>query len=474
MFNSLQVSNSIEQQVPDYLSNEYPNFINFFKDYYRFLETNGNALDLLNGLTELVDIDTYTEADAQATLDGAITASDTSITVLGHVDFPLNNGLLKIDSEVIFYKRLEHTSDNKTNFNECSRGWTYNTLTVTDGFTPNVVTVAADHADASIVNNQSYNYILYFLEQIREQYLIDFPSNVLVDNLDLVNVDFLLKRAKDFYLSKGTPQGIDYYFKFLFQEKPELKNYNESLIDASNATYQSKEIVRIESLDNYDPRSLDGDSFMQGGNEFPIQTVENVFSSSSQVYEVELSNGALLNPTRFTKITSTLIDNKLYVDSTYEFPETGYLRIGEILVEYTGKTLNYFKVSNFNTTRYKVGETIYDSASLATVKGRPDAFFVIYAGVSGFSVDSTLTSYQVGDIGTVTDIIEVDDKIINSWYFNDQIPCTTVNGFLSNVNTVWYDDNSTYVYTSSIPDYHEFDSNNPNKPNLPPNVIRIT
>ena len=456
MFNSLQVSNSIEQQVPDYLSNEYPNFINFFKDYYRFLETNGNALDLLNGLTELVDIDTYTEADAQATLDGAITASDTSITVLGHVDFPLNNGLLKIDSEVIFYKRLEHTTDNKTNFNECSRGWTYNTLTITDGFNPNNDTVAADHADASIVNNQSYNYILYFLEKIREQYLIDFPSNTLVDNLDLVNVDFLLKRAKDFYLSKGTPQGIDYYFKFLFQEKPELKNYNESLIDASNATYQSKEIVRIESLDNYDPRSLNGDSFMQGGNEFPIQTVENVFSSSSQVYEVELSNGALLNPTRFTKITSTLIDDKLYVDSTYEFPETGYLRIGEILVEYTGKTLNYFKVKDFNTTRYKIGDIIYDSASLVTVKSRPDAFFVIYAGVAGFSVDSTLTSYQVGDIGQVSDIIEVDDRIINSWDFNDTIPCTTRRGFLTGINTVWYEDNSTYVYTSSIPDYNFF------------------
>ena len=121
-------------------------------------------------------------------------------------------------------------------------------------------------------------------------------------------------------------------------------------------------------MDNYDPRSLDGDSFMQGSNEFPIQTVESVFSSSSQVYEVELSNGALLNPTRFTKITSTLIEDKLFVDSTYEFPETGYLRIGEILVEYTGKTLNYFKVKDFNTTRYKIGDTIYDSASLVTVK----------------------------------------------------------------------------------------------------------
>ena len=72
------------------------------------------------------------------------------------------------------------------------------------------------------------------------------------------------------------------------------------------------------------------------------------------------------------------------------------------------------------------------------------------------SVDSTLTSYQVGDVGQVSDIIEVDDRIINSWDFNDTIPCTTRRGFLTNINTVWYTDNSTYVYTSSIPDYNFF------------------
>ena len=466
MFNSLQVSNAIEQQVPDYLSNEYPNFINFFKDYYRFLETNGNALDLLNGLTELVDIDTYTEADRTASLDGAITASDTSITVLGHVDFPRNNGLLKIDDEVIFYKQLSTITENsvkKTVFNDCIRGWTYNTLNIEDGFKANNVTVAAEHSNASVVNNQSYNYILYFLEQIREQYLIDFPQNVLIDNLDLVNVDFLLKRAKDFYLSKGTPQGIDYYFKFLFQEKPEVKNYNEALIDASNATYQSKQIVRIASLDDFNTRGLDGDSLIQLGNEFPVQTVENVFSFSSQVYEVELSNGGLLQPTKFTKISSSISGEKLFVDSTHEFPSTGYLRIGGAIVEYTGKTLNYFKVKNFGTTRYKVGDTIYDYSTLATVKSRPDQSFVIYAGVSDFTIDSSYTSYQVGDLGIVTDNLDITDSIVTSWYFNDLLPCTINNGFLCGINSVWYDTESTYVYTSSIPYYDLF--------SIPSNVI---
>ena len=466
MFNSLQVSNAIEQQVPDYLSNDYPNFIAFIKDYYRFLETNGNALDLLDGITELVDIDTYTGADATATLEGAVSVSDTSITVLGHVEFPRNNGLLKIDDEVIFYKNLEAKEDGgvkKTVFNNCVRGWTYNTLTLDAGFTSNVVTTAADHSSAAIVYNQSYTYILYFLEQLREQYLVDFPQNVLNDNLDLVNVDFLLKKAKDFYLAKGTPQGIDYYFKFLFQEKPELKNYNEALIDSSNATYQSKEIVRLESLDNYDPRLLDGASLMQGTNEFPIQTVENVFSFSSQVFEVELSNGKLLNPTKFTKISSALSGDKLFVDSTHEFPKTGYLRIGQALVEYTGKTLNYFRVKDFGATRYKVGDKIWDHSTLVTVKTRPDIFFAIYAGVSNFIVDSTYTSYQVNDIGTVIDIVSQDDLIINNWYFNDLLPCTVNAGFLSGINTVWYDNESTYVYTSSIPYYDIF--------TIPSNII---
>ena len=68
------------------------------------------------------------------------------------------------------------------------------------------------------------------------------------------------------------------------------------------------------------------------------------------------------------------------------------MRIGGAIVEYTGKTLNYFKVKNFGTTRYKVGDTIYDYSTLATVKSRPDQSFVIYAGVSDFTGDTTTFS----------------------------------------------------------------------------------
>ena len=103
MFNDLKVSSSIVGQLPSYLPSEYPNFVNFLKDYYRFLETNSNPLDLLNGIQSLIDIDTYTGIDISANLKTPISVDATQIIVLDHVNFPKTNGLIKINDEVILY-----------------------------------------------------------------------------------------------------------------------------------------------------------------------------------------------------------------------------------------------------------------------------------------------------------------------------------------------------------------------------------
>ena len=192
MFNDLKVSSSIVGQVPTYFASEYPNFVNFVKDYYRYLETNGNPLDLLNGVQDLIDIDTYTGIDASANLKVNIDADDTDIIVSGHVEFPRAQGLLKIDDEVIIYKKRFHGTDGNgdkvTTFSGCTRGFTYNDLSYDSGFTVNNETTPAAHSINSIVYNQSYSYILYFLEELRSNYLVDFPANILNDNIDISNI----------------------------------------------------------------------------------------------------------------------------------------------------------------------------------------------------------------------------------------------------------------------------------------------
>ena len=72
---------------------------------------NSNPLDLINGLDDLIDIDTYSGVDLTARLKTPVSSTAKEIIVRDHVNFPATNGLLKIDDEVIFYKTREHIED---------------------------------------------------------------------------------------------------------------------------------------------------------------------------------------------------------------------------------------------------------------------------------------------------------------------------------------------------------------------------
>ena len=472
MFNDLKVSSSIVGQVPSYYPAEYPNFVNFLKDYYRFLETNGNPLDLLNGVQDLIDVDTYTGIDASSSLKVAIDADDKEIVVAGHVVFPRAQGLLKIDDEVIIYNKRSYSvdgnGDNITTFDGCTRGFTYNNLTYGDGFTANNETTPAAHSTGAVVFNQSFSYILYFLEELRSNYLIDFPSNILTDNIGDININQILKNAKDFYLSKGTPSGIDFYFNFLFQKKPELRNYKENLYAPSEATFQNKNIVRLESLDTFFVPDLVGSSILQKGVEYPVQTAENVFSFASQVYEFEISNGEQILPTNFTVVTAIpeTVGNerRLYVDSTFGFPEVGVLRINQDLVTYTGKRSNYFEcgsdldqvVDSFQSTNdisLLLGDIVYDNSTLATAKNNPGASFVVYVGISDVTIETNNIGYQTGDLGFVSNVIVEDNLIVSGWEFNDTLPLDLNESLVAGVTKVYTDDEYVYMPYSTIPFY---------------------
>lgn len=466
MFNDLKVSSSISGQLSSHINEEYPNFVNFLRDYYKFLETNGNSLDLLNNVQSLIDVDTYTEIDLSASLYQNVTEDSNTILVSGNVNFPQNNGLLKINDEVIFYKSKKYiSSEGYTEFRDCLRGYTFNTLDINDGFIPNIKTVASNHDVSHVVYNQSYVYFLYFLEKLRSNYLIDFPANILEDNIDTLSINIVLKKIKDFYLSKGTPKGIEFYFKFLFNVTPELRNYKENLIAPSEAIYQSKQIIRAESLDSFNSSNLVGDYFVQNEFEYPIQTVENVFSFSSQVYEFEVSNGITLEPTKFTKITTRIatIAGRIhvYVDSTRGFPKEGFIRIRNRFYKYDIKEENYFVLNEEEVDiLYDIDEYVYDLQTLASIKSNPASYFVIYAGVSGFDIETNYTYYQKGDIGFVSNFVSENNLLISNWSYNDIIPVNTNNGFVSGVTNVYTDTESVYVYTSSIPYYNLiFDSN---------------
>ena len=472
MFNDLRVSSSIDGQVSNYFASEYPTFVSFLKEYYAFLETNSNPLDILGNLEKLINIDSYTSVTPYSILAVSIDANDTEIEVYEDVNFPPNDGLLKIEDEVILYKTRSVKTVNgqkRTVFSECTRGYSYNELSVEGTLTSNIVTEASSHSSSNNlkVYNQGFTYILYILEKIREQYLVDFPKQALEKNLENVNVDTIIKRIRDFYISKGTPKAISFYFKFLYQENADIINYRDLLMASSDAIYQNKEIVRIETLDNY-PLSLLADRgaiLVQGDQQFPVQTVENVFSYASQVYEIEISNGRNLIPTYFTKVTTQfrVIDDiaYVYVDSTSIFNREGTLRIGDKLFTYFDKKFNYFilRVSENPTLLINTDDYVYDVNTLARVKELDSdiiegSYFIIYAGVSDFELIQNSTYYQTGDLGFVTNLIDETNLLVTSWTFNDVTPIVLNQNIVAGITQVYTDIESVYVYTSSVPFYN--------------------
>lgn len=464
MFNDLRVSNSVSSQLPKYIAREYPNFVNFLKDYYKFLETNSNSLDLLNNIGDLINVETYTGIDLSTTLYSDIELDSKEVIVTGYVNFA-TNGLIKIEDEVILYDGLTQdiVDGNKvTKLSVIARGYTYNTLDIENGFTSNIKTVASSHTQGTLVYNQSYVYLLYFLEKLREQYLTDFPKNILADNLNKgLNIDNILKRVKDFYTTKGTPQGIDFYFKFLFQKTPELRNYRDSLLTPSNSIFEGKKIVRLRNLDNYDISKLIFRQIVQGDQEFTIISYESVYTFTSLAVEYEISNSENILPTEFTKIVSEPDFNakRLFVDSTDGFPDQGILRYGDVFITYIQKQENYFlcddsifKLQNPNPQLPSnvVGKNVYDVNTLCVVKDDPQFYFSVYSGITDIG-NTNNVGYAPNDVGFVSLVTLLDDPILNTWLYNDSMPLRKTKDILSSVTNVYYSDTDLYLTRSKAP-----------------------
>lgn len=465
MFNDLRVSNSVSGQVPSYFVQEYPNFVNFLKDYYRFLETNGNSLDLLHGIQDLIDIETYTGVDYTSVLREDIDADDEEVLVNGHVKYPLTNGLLKINNEIVFYRSFSYEVFNDieyTRFTGCVRGYTYNTLTIEEGFKPNIKTTPESHTAGAIVENQSYTYLLYFLEQLREQYLSDFPKGILADNLEKgLNINNLLKKIKDFYLTKGTPRGIEFYFKFLFQQKSEIRNYRDSIFTPSDSVYEDKLVVRLENLDSFNVSDLILEELVQSGNTFTILSFESLYSNKTLAFEYEISTPEKLLPTKFAKIISTpnLQKKYLYVDSTEGFPSVGVLKYRDFFINYTSKQSNYFicddtiqRISTFfnGDLDRSLGEYVYDVETLCVMKNFPEVYFSVYTGIANVSTTKNI-GYVPGDIGFVSQVTLSNDPILSSWVYNDILPARTNNGLLSSVTNLYFSDTAVILSVSKVP-----------------------
>ena len=239
---SRNISYLIENQLPNFIVEDYQLFGSFLKSYYGQQELQGGILDLINNLTTYRDINFYDKSVfSTTTLSSAASNSQTSINVVSTEGYP-DQGLVKIDDEIIFY-----TSKTDTTLDGLRRGVHGNT-TLGDLYnTSNFVsTVADNHAVDSKVQNLSNLFLFSLIQGFESEYLAGIPEKYLRGEIDKRT---LIKNIGSFYKAKGTKRSIQFLFNALISSNDTDVYYpKEVTLKASESDWSNVHAIRVIAL----------------------------------------------------------------------------------------------------------------------------------------------------------------------------------------------------------------------------------
>ena len=109
MHDNKSISLSILNQIPEFIQESNPLFQKFMEGYYRSQEKIGGPLNIINNLTDYMNIDSYDlkklDGNTQVTKD--VNLDDTTIQVENVDGFLDEDGTILINDEIIYYKEVK-------------------------------------------------------------------------------------------------------------------------------------------------------------------------------------------------------------------------------------------------------------------------------------------------------------------------------------------------------------------------------
>jgi alpha-tubulin suppressor-like RCC1 family protein len=342
-----------------------------------------------------------------------------------------------------------------TGFEVVERGFQYNKsafLEVSRGFSglssfddSNILFSQSDpecHAKGSIVKNVYADYLKYFLNKIKNQFLPEFP-NIDFEKYDIRN---LIKKIKDFYSIKGTKTSVESFFYTVFDDVVEVSYPKDQIMRPSDALWSSDTIMRVELIKGNINNILGNLIYQKGSDVDPnvvysesiVDSITTIQTTTKTIYELVLDTntyiGNFLIPYS-TKLTESIDrdDITITVDSTIGWPESnGYFYVGNELITYKSKSLNQFlecrRGVNGVLRSWTGGTKLSTNFYLYYNEGQDDEVIIKILGVSKTEstvVDDGASNYIEGDILSLSDLgtdkiqdLPGNKSLITSWIYN--------------------------------------------------------
>jgi hypothetical protein len=457
----IPVSSIVDSQLPLFVREEYPLFVEFLRQYY----ISDKSEELIQNLDKNIDIDVIFNIKTETTLIQNIGFNDSTIEVENTEGFPENYGLIKINNEIILY-----TSKTNNQFLDCKRGFSGIT-NIDRKFLEFSESESERHLSGSKILNLSILYLQQFAIQTKKKITPGFEDRNFFSELNASN---FAKNAKTFYSSKGSDESFRILFGALYGKPVDVIKPRDFLIRPSDAQYRVTKDIVAEVVSG-DPYSLINTTVYQdpGPSVEPAQgtiiDITKIIRENKEYFiisldydynrDVDVSGTVKSEFTTHPKTLSTSRipagSNFIDVDSTVGFPESGNLKIDlqdgtTLSVTYASKVLNQFLDCTGITeeilekTEIKVNNYIYGFDS----NGVEVRLFV--TGVLGNIdyVNNTFYYSPTDKIKLKTLGDDLQGLRANNWFFNISVNY--------DVEKIENSESSSFNYRVTVYDEHNF------------------
>ena len=369
-----KISNLVTSQLPEFVVEDHPKFVEFLKAYYTFMEASllevtevetTDGLQLESEILENTQVNLLllnsTGVSSEITLEnagekllfessaygkftvGEIVQGQTSkaLSTILSVDInkTTNTGKIFILAQDKFLK------------DEVIIGLTSNASAVINNYKPNPVTSIQQLLNLRDVDKTLDNFLSHF----RNELVNTLPETLTSE----INKREFYKNAYYFYSLKGTPVGNDLFFRILFNEKAETIYPRDNILRASDGKWEKNNIIRVSDIK--------GDTYnllyrqITGTTSFATAIVQNIIKiiiGGELITEIVLDpnniNGTFLlgetikgtsNDTDDTYITASVLG----IPADFEITNGGSLYSFNQIVDTTTNNNTSVQIDKLNT-----------------------------------------------------------------------------------------------------------------------------
>ncbi len=289
-----KISQLIEDQLPNFLQEEGPKFVQFVEKYYEWMETSKLEVSVSTGGT----ISLSSGAKIKATKQ--INGSDD----VKHVYAEVINSYLLDNGNYLFYIKEYNEDPNSPQTRGFSSGEAI-TIIEGDGGSSGTINVVSYIQNVTLSSKNLWNlqdidrtlddYVDYFMKEYLEGFPLAFPNELQSADIDVPEFKkFLVKHSREFYQSKGTVDSFKYFFRSFFNDSVEVTYPKDEILKPSDNTFSRTKTIFLQP-NSLTPPDIESQKIkgQTSGVSAYIETIIGTRKGEYDVFQIELNETGL-------------------------------------------------------------------------------------------------------------------------------------------------------------------------------------